>query len=369
MKKFNPLVFLASLGAGGISVIPFALLNYSFPHEKGLIYIGQVDHGSLSIMQELLIRFLEGTMIVFVSIHFVLTIIFFVQLWKWLKEKEFTDMLHDPLSNSSMLAPFISVVMTLNVFIGPIRYFISSMAENLQVFMMPAFIVWALIWVALMAFEIKLLTISFEKSFDVNKIHFGWLLHPFALAMLSVTGAGIAALAQNAEIAHVSAFLTVVSASMGFFLLVVKLIALFKSHFALPGLPERQFLPSFLIVIPNITLYAITAFRLGHYIEHHHSMEMGPYFLIVILSAFAFETWYMAFGLSLLKNYFKNHFSKEFYLSQWGLVCPFVAYAVLGSFLYSVFVLSILLYAVILASMLTSIVFFFILSVKHLKVK
>ncbi len=174
---------------------------------------------------------------------------------------------------------------------------------------------------------------------------------------------------QNADIAHTAAFFTMVSASMGFFLLIVKLIALFKSHFAKDGLPDRQFLPSFLIVIPNITLYAITAFRMGHYFEHHHGAEMGSYFLIVILVSFAFETWYLAFGLSLLRDYFKKHFAKEFYVSQWGLVCPVVAYAVLGSFLYSVFLKSPIIYVLILATMVVAVVLFFVLLIKQIKCK
>lgn len=232
--------------------------------------------------------------------------------------------------------------------------------------MMPALIFWIVIWFFLMRIEIKLLRISFEKSFDTTKIHFGWLLHPFALGMLTVTGTGIAALAANASIANTAAFLSTASGTMGFFLLIVKMITLFKSHFAAGGMPERQFFPSFLIVIPNITLYAISAFRFGHYLEHHHGLEMGAYFLIVMLIAFAFETWYMVFGLSLLKEYFKKHFSKEYYVSQWGLVCPIVAYAVLGSFVYNIFAQSTLLYITTLVTLFVSVALFFILLRKQM---
>ncbi|GEM_PF-4440729 len=36
-KKFNPLIFLASLGAGGIAVMPFVLMQYTIEHGEGLI--------------------------------------------------------------------------------------------------------------------------------------------------------------------------------------------------------------------------------------------------------------------------------------------------------------------------------------------
>jgi len=232
--------------------------------------------------------------------------------------------------------------------------------------MLPALIAWGIIWIALMKFDMKLLKISFEEDFDVGKISFGWLLHPFALSMLTVTGTGIAALAKSASVAHTAAFMSMVSGTMAAFLLTVKLISIFKSHYAAKGLPERQFLPSFLIVIPNITLLAISAFRIGHYLENNFAMHMGPYFLLVMTIAFAFETWYLLFGLTLLKDYFtKYFFKKEFYVSQWGLVCPIVAYAVLGSFVYKVFVPNALLYLTILGTTLVAVLLFIILFIRQ----
>jgi len=367
MKKFSPLLFLASLGAGGISIIPFAFLNYTFDHPKGLVQISHIPHGEVSLLNELFFRSLEGVMIVFVVLHIVLSIIFAIKLVKFLKSKEYPGFISDPLRNSAIMAPFISIAMTMNAMIGPVRYFIPSMADNLQMMMLPALIFWLVIGFFLMRMEIKLLKTSFEQSFDVNKIHFGWLLHPFALAMYTVTGTGIAALAKSPSVAHTAAFTAFVFGSMGTFLLLVKMVAIFKSHFAQDGLPEKQFLPSFLIVIPNITLYAISMFRLGHYFEHQFDAHLHTFLIVTVTVAFAFETWYMLFGLSLLSDYFKSHFSKEYYPSQWGLVCPVVAYAVLGTFVYKYFVQSPILYAVIIISMIISVVLFFSLLIKHIK--
>ena len=68
----------------------------------------------------------------------------------------------------------------------------------------------------------------------------------------------------------------------------------------------------------------------------------------------------------MLKDYFKKHFfRKEFYVSQWGLICPVVAYAVLGSFVYKVFVQSPILYLTILVTATMSVLLFFMLLVKH----
>ncbi len=364
-KLFSPLIFLASLGAGGISVIPFAFFNYTIPHGKGLIYISTMPYGDISFWQTLLYRIMEGGMIVFALLHIILSVVFFIGLWGYLKTDKYKDLIKNPLENSAILAPFISITMTLNMFIGPIRYFLPAFAENLQIFMVPALVVWAVIWAYSLVVVVRLLKISFVSDFDVNKISFGWLLYPFVLAMVTVTGTGIAAIAHNSDVANVAAFMSLISGTMGMFLFAVKLMSIFKSHFAATSLPEKQFLPSFLIVIPNITLYAISIFRFGHYLEHHYGAELGVYFMVVTVTAFAFEVWYMFFGLSLLKDYFKRHFFREFHVTQWGLICPLVAFAVLGIFVHKVFVQSTILYIVILLATLISALAFFALLIKQ----
>ncbi len=335
-KEFSPLIFLASLGAGGLSVAFFALINYTFDHGKGLVNFAQT-HNSMAGFTEGLYSLLELGMIGFAIIHFVLSIIFLPQLIKWIKSSSYKKFVENPLVNVGILAPFISLAMTMNVLLASVRYFVPSLYNNLQSLMIPGLIVWIVLWFFTMRMAIKLLKISFIKGFDISKIYFGWLLYPFALGMLSVTGAGIAAMSQAPMPAHIAFFMLLISGTMGIFLMMVKLNAIFKNHFALEGLPDKQFLPSLLIIVPNITLYAIIAFRIGHYLHNHFNAQLNVYYMIVMVTAFAFETWYMIFGLSLLQDYFKKHFKGEFHVSQWGLVCPFVAYVVLGSFVYILF--------------------------------
>ncbi len=368
-KKFSPLSFLASLGAGGISVIPFSFLQYTFPHGEGLVKMSDISHGNLPFLKSLLLYSLEGVMVVFTIIHLTLTIIFLKKLIQFIKDPEYKTFINDPLKNIGMMAPFTSLVMTMNVFIGPIRYFIPQFASNLQAFMLPALIIWGIMFVLLLRMEIKLLKIAFVEGFDINKITFGWLLHPFALGMLTVTGTGIAAIAKDPNIAHTAAFMSFTSGSMGMFLLLVKIVSVFQKHFASKeGLGEKHFMPSFLLIIPNITLYAISMFRIGHYLEKQHHFHMGSYFLLTMTIAFAFETWYLAFGLSLLKDYFKKYyFKKEFYLTQWGLICPIVAYAILSAFVYKFFVASPIFYYTTIISLIVVVLFYVDLLIRNMK--
>ncbi|MBN2619098.1 MAG: hypothetical protein JXR64_12365 [Spirochaetales bacterium] len=366
--KFSPLQFLASLGAGGISVIPFAFFQYTYYQGKGLVTFDKIDYLSLTFLEKIVFYPMEIIMIVFTLIHFYLTVINFVNLYKWSKTDDFTTYKNNPLENGGLMTPFLSLAMTLNVFIGPIRFFIPFFSQNFQAMMFPALIVLIIIAVLALYWEIKLLKISFINSFDVSKINFGWLIHPFALGMITVTATGLAAMSQNENIAHTGAFIAFVLGSMSLFLLLVKLISIFKSHFAAEGLPAKQFMPSYLIVLPIVTILAISGFRLTHYFEHFFGFEVHAAGVVILVSSFAFETWYLLFGLTLLKDYLTKDFNiKEYYVSQWGLVCPFVAFSVLGSMTWRAFVPNPLLYGVIIASILTAIYFFIRLSSKMIK--
>lgn len=367
-KEWSPLIFLASLGAGGISIIPFVLMQYTIEHGKGLITHSQLLAKGFTGITASYYSSLEVIMIVFGILHFILTFVFAVQFFKWIKTGNLNKLISNPLKNTAILAPLISILMTMNLFIGPIRYFFPVLSNNFQSLFLPAMIFWSLLFVFIMWLEIKLLGISFRKGFDINKINFGWLLHPFLLGMLTVIGTGIAAMSENATIANSAAFMSLISGSMGAFLLLVKLIVVFKSHFVANGLPEKQFLPSFLIVIPNITLFAISVFRLGHFLEHHHEFHLGAsFFYLVIGISFAFEIWYLLFGLSLLKDYFKKHHFKEFYVTQWGFICPLVAFVVLGSFAYNVVLQSSILYGIFIVTILITIILYIELLIKHIK--
>ncbi len=367
-KPFTPLKFLASLGAGGIAVMPFVLFQYTVPHAKGLLTWAQIGHGSLPLHKELFFGLLEVAMIGFALLHFALTVRYLKQLISWMRSEAYRPFIQDPLKNSAILAPFVSIGMTFNVMMGVVRFFVPALSDNFQAMMFPALIAWGILWAALLRMEIKLLGISFASSFDVSRINFGWLLHPFALGMITVSGTGIAALSKSADIAHTAAFMSAITGTMGLFLLTVKTVALFKSHFSAPGLPDKQFLPSLLVVVPNITLFAISGVRLVHYAEHHLGAHLHWLGQAIVVFAFAFEAWYMAFGIHLLAGYFKNHlFHSEFHVSQWGLICPFVAFAVLGSFFHRFFAPHSATYIGIVATMIAAFAIYALLAAKNLK--
>lgn len=368
MKNFNPLSFLAAVGAGGTAVAPFVFFQYTIPHGKGLISFSQVMQHAAETGNKAFYLLLIGIMVAFGTLHLILTFSLLGKLISYKKTPDYKEYISNPQRNTSILALYTSLGMTFNVFIAVIRFFVPYLQNNFQSLMLPAIIAWSVLWLFLMRTEINVLKTAFEKDFDIAKLSFGWLLHPFALSMVTVAGTGIAAMAQDHAIANTAAFMTLTSGSMAIFLLFVKLFSVFQSHFKMKGMPERQFLPSFLVVIPITTLLAISFFRLGHYFEHQFDAHFGVYFKIVTLIPFAFQTWYFAFGISMLRKYFtQDFFKKEYYVTLWALICPFIAYSVLGTFVYKFFMQTPVLKGVILTSLLAGIVFYVIIGARYLK--
>lgn len=367
MKKFSPMMYLIALGAGGIAVSGFAFLNYTVSHGKGLITYAQLHAQNFSFLNQSLYIFVEIYMIVFTVIHLVLTGFLLVQLLKWKKSNEYKELLANPIANSSLLIPYVSWFMTFNVILGVVRYFMPILSDNLQNIMLGGLLAWIALWLMMMKLEINILSASFINKFDFSKLNFGWLMQPFALGMATVTGTGIAALAVNPSIAHTAAFVSMISFTMSVFLLLVNSVSLFKNYFLAEKLPDTRLLPSILVVIPILTVLGISLFRYGHYFERQFGAHMGPYFAIVTILTFAFQTWYLFFGLTLLKKYLVQDFRKEYHVSQWGLVCPLVAYAVMGSFVFASFFASTVLLSVIVSIILFFVFIYFYLLIKQFK--
>jgi hypothetical protein len=77
IQNFNPLLFLASLGAGGTAVAGFMFIHYGgLFHGKGLATLAKEEQTPLAI-------FYEIVMIVLSGVHFWLSIKFFKSYFSW----------------------------------------------------------------------------------------------------------------------------------------------------------------------------------------------------------------------------------------------------------------------------------------------
>jgi len=155
--------------------------------------------------------------------------------------------------------------------------------------------------------------------------------------MTAVAGSGITAMAHDPIIAKTAFFLSLITFTQASFLVMTKLFILFKEHYHQGMSEQTEHYPVILIILPITTILSIVLFRYGHFFDHQFSGHLPKaYFAIVTATGWAFMTWYLLFGLFVLKNYFKKYMFRRSYFdeSQWALICPMVAYAVLGAFVY-----------------------------------
>jgi len=344
VDRFNMLWFVMALGLGGTSVAGFAVLNYAFPRPEGMK--GLVSAGTLGPHAEqlggtyqALFEYMRVHIAFFGVLHLAALALVFGLFLAWRRQfpERYLELREDTTRNAVTIAPALALGMTFNVFLVGGAFFSPWIHGNMQEVMGIALGVWGLLFVYTMFLALRIQKTYLDRGFDVLKMHFGWLLIPFALAMTAVSGSGIAALAHDPMIAKAAFLLSLMPFTMAGFLGLVKLVSVFRSQYRL-GRPERiEFLPSFFIIIPIATLLAITLFRYGHFFDHQLAGHLPEaYYALVTAGGWAFQLWYLALGVLLLGAYFKNHlFSMKYFdESQWGLICPMVALAVLGTFVY-----------------------------------
>lgn len=332
-----------ALGFGGTSVAGYAFLNNTLPRNppfKGMLFNGNINEyvAQMGPLYTYLAAYLKTHMVLFGVLHLVALVGVTVIYFKWRRKypEKYKALYNDTTKNSVLIAPPLAYAMAFNVFLVLGYVFVDWMRVNLDLLMPYASAVYAMLWLWTLATAIRLQATALATGFDVNTMHFGWLLIPFSLGMTSVTGAGIAYLAHGG-LADAVFFLSLTTFTMALFLLCVKLFSLFKSYYA-SGMPSTvEFLPSFFIVVPIITLLTISILRYGYFFQHKfHAQLPAALFAFLAGAGFALMTWYILMGLFLMRDYFKKYLFNMDYFdeSQWGLICPMVAYSVLATFVY-----------------------------------
>ena len=325
-STFSPLVFLSSLGAGGLSVGAFIIIQYSIFQGTGLAAFSSVDQTPLVIA-------LEVVMLLLALVHFTLTLVHLPRYISWLGSATYREVRANPLVHSTLMAPFISFIMSMNVIVASVRYFTPTLQEHFQQIMPIAFVFFVLLFVLVIREALALLVITLKTKFEVQNINFGWLLSSFAVAMAAVTASGFAALSHTAWVAHSGSLLAIIALTLAVFLFVIKSMVIYTQHVQRAQALDYQFMPTYLVGIPILTLVGITLFRLGHYADHLLALPVAMGIAqVVIISLFAVQLWMLALGLGMMRGYWSGFLAREYHVSQWGLICPFVALVALGGF-------------------------------------
>lgn len=346
IDNFTYLWFLMSLGLGGTAIAGYAFLNYTLTRPEGmngLLHFGNMGDlvPQMGWLYELFYQYLQVHILVFALLHLITisgTVALYVA-WQRRHPEKVAAIRRNPASAPMTIAPVLAFGMTFNVLLVPSFAYVEWVRMNLQSLIYVGFAVWFVIWLWGMIRVLNILKAFMAGGSDPTDVHFGWMMIPMAMAMISVSGAAIAAMTTDPMLSRVVFFLTLAPFTMAMLLLMMNFVLLFQAHFnyGLPGQVER--LPSMLAVMPVVTLLSVTLYRYGHFFEKQFDAHMSPaYFVLVIAGGWAFQMWYAGIGLFMLSDYLRNFlFGRYFHESQWALVCPVVSAAVLGAFFYDVF--------------------------------
>jgi hypothetical protein len=337
--KFNPLVFQAALAAGGVSLMPFNYLQFAIPHDKGLIKFSDISWSTLTSVQAVLYILLIATMLVFIVIHFSLTVIFLKSLISWLMNKgEYKNFISDPYKNVGIFAITSSLAMTANVFWAPVGFFIPQVSSNLQALMLPSLIFFSLLWIVLIGLEFKVIKSLLLNRVDTKKFNFTWMLDVFSFGLVSLAGSGIVSMSSSKEIAWIAAFELFFILVIGILLLVAKFSYLVYLQIKSNKLPDHPILPAFFIIIPITCLYGVSFYRAALYLDSYLAFDVKSISAFIINASYAITILWAVSTLYFIRDYLQNHFIKsEFSPPQWGMVCGFVGFQVLGVYVHGFF--------------------------------
>jgi hypothetical protein len=325
---FTPLRFQSSLAAGGLALMPFVLMQLTFPHAGKLITVHDVAVAGLDGGRV----FLVAVMALATIFHLALTIGSARGLAIWLADHRVaSEFISDPKKNSAIFSPAISLGMTINVLLGPVAFFAPSSwtaAPQLATYAFGLYVPLCATLAGLSAFAVRTWVSRPLASTDLN---FVWLLDVFAWAMAALAGASIAAASGSAAVTAAAVVMTVASAAVGMTIYAVKGALLLNTLLKHLTLPADSLQPAFFVTVPINCLFGVAAFKVSRPFDHLTGTDTSGIALSALLVLFAAAAvWTVACAFAV-KAWFLRAFPRpEFYPTQWGLVCLFVGLEVLA---------------------------------------
>ena len=302
--------------------MPYIFLKTTISTFEGEIFLSKLLFLSPTPLEYLTTLFSIAVMGVFILVHFTLTALFLKELAIWLfKTNGFRELLANPLANTTLFSPLISLPMSMIVFLGPVSFFIPQISTNKQFLIYPAFLIFTLLWVSLIVLKTKISAIFFTNTIDYKKLNFGWLLEVLAFGAVSLLGANIVLSTNNSFISTTAAFMVMTTLVIGFFVFGMKLTILFYQQIKSKTLPSISLLPAYFLIIPPICLLGFSFYKILGYTGKIYYFEAKTISIMVILVSYLTAISWFTFSFYILREYLKKRFlSSDFSPAQWGIV-------------------------------------------------
>lgn len=336
-EKFSPMCFLASLGAGGLSVSFFMYLMFLVPHPNtpmatyDFIMPALIKGDWLSFVVAFSLVFI----IAFAFLHFKLLIWNTKQYNLYKKTASYQELINSNSQITLMTIP-LTFAMTINVCFVIGAVFVPGLwgiVEFLFPFALLGFMVVG--YFALKIFFEYFSRLLIKGDFDFSKNNnLSQMISIFALSMVAVGFAAPGAMSHNLVINSIGIFGALFFASLAMLLMLIKLTMGFKNMFE-KGL-GLEAAPSIWILIPILTLLGITFIRVSFGLEHNYATPLAKSSLFVFTSTIlSLQIIFGILGYMVMKKmgYFEKYIHSEDKSSvSFALICPGVAFFVFGMF-------------------------------------
>ncbi|KGM50426.1 TsoY family (seleno)protein [Pseudooceanicola atlanticus] len=337
--RYNPLYFLASVGAGGLAVTFFMYLFFWVPHPGQPVPVFEdimAAWAKGNLPQQIAIVIAMAGIATFAVLNIKALIWNLSAFAKWSRTEAYTN-LRQTNAEATLLARPLALAMSVNAMFIVGMVFVPNLWSVVE-YLFPAAMV-AFVLVAGMALRDigRYLgrILSTGGAFDMSQHNsFGQLLPAFALAM---AGVGLAAPAAMSHTTTTVGVAMVLSTFLGTAALVYAVIALMTAMSSmLHHGTAKEAAPTLMIVVPLMTILGILLMRQDHALHVTFGAHSTDGETMVFLARFvSVQVLFLLLGLTVMirQGYFRDFvFGTKTSPGSYALVCPGVAFQVMMFF-------------------------------------
>ncbi|MGB7432416.1 MAG: hypothetical protein WA921_08120 [Ahrensia sp.] len=336
--QWQPLHFLASLGAGGLVVTFFMYIMWMTPHAgQPIPSFSTLRDAFLQgdlLMQALIVLSVTG-IAVFSVMHYWLLGWNIKRFSQWAPSEQASAMRAGNAGSSIMAAP-LTFAMAVNVGFIVGAVFVPGLWQVAEYLFPLALVAFGAIGVyALRIFGRFMTDRLVEGGFDCAKNNsLAQMLSVFAFAMVGVGFSAGAAMSQN----QITSIVGFAGASL-FITTAILFGALFfvmgmRSMFENKANPET--VPTLWVVIPFVTVVGIALYRMNMALEHNFGVEWeagSRFFFLITLFSIQLIMAFVGYGVIRRTRYFATYvYGPEKSAGAFALICPGVALFVFANF-------------------------------------
>lgn len=336
---YSPLYFLASLGAGGLTVTFFMYLMFWVPHTGRPVPVFEdialaFQTGTVAMQFAIAIAVLGIAAMAFLNLK---SLVWNLSALSAFKKTEAYTKLRTSNAESTLLAMPLALAMTVNGLFIVGLVFIPNLWAFVEYLFPIAMIAFAAItWIALRTIGHFLGRVLTQGGiFDVTAHNsFAQMLPAFALAMIAVGLSAPAAMSTNTVTVGIS---LVLSTFIGTASIIYALLAVFTAfNSMLHHGTAKEAGPTLMIIVPLMTVLGIMFLRQDHGLHTTFEVHTTAGETLVLLARLvAIQIVFLLLGLLVLRRqgYFKDFvFGSKTSPGSYALVCPGVGFSVLLHF-------------------------------------